>query len=392
MYHSVHHFTPPSATPSFPSDPELTPSTHHQRSRASWKAVIYHNIAHVVRVVLSTLEVYDDDYDADREDREGATSSSQKAPTTPATATSSLPSATSTSSPGPPAPYGVTNAKPPTPTPRSPVQQSLAQLRLRLSPLVALEASLAHRLSGARPGDPAPTTLSATDVAHLPHPSRAPPRDTLVVRPGWQSRAGGPSEEAAQATLDAQDRRNDANVLIADASTVLQGVASDVTTLWNHPQVLALRDRRRLRFDDWADYFLSSVTRVAASDYVPTIEDVLRARIQTIGVEEHVLRVPATLGRSGTTWRIHDVGGARGQRAAWIPFFEDSAAIIFLAPVSAFDQWLDEDPRTNRLDDSMKLFDMVCRSPILARTVLVLFLNKIDVLKRKLDAGTRVAK
>lgn len=37
-------------------------------------------------------------------------------------------------------------------------------------------------------------------------------------------------------------------------------------------------------------------------------------------------------------WNLYDVGGARGQRHTWVPYFDDANAIIFLAPVSAFDQ------------------------------------------------------
>jgi hypothetical protein len=101
-----------------------------------------------------------------------------------------------------------------------------------------------------------------------------------------------------------------------------------------------------------------------------------------------------------------------------------------LAPVSAFDQvgasplraprrvltratqWLDEEPKMNRLDDSMKLFDWLCANPMLANATIILFLSarsprrlpvraltpararadKIDVLAKKLAAGVPVAK
>lgn len=35
--------------------------------------------------------------------------------------------------------------------------------------------------------------------------------------------------------------------------------------------------------------------------------------------------------------------------AAWVPFFDNMNAIIFLAPISAFDEVLAEDPSVNRL-------------------------------------------
>lgn len=52
----------------------------------------------------------------------------------------------------------------------------------------------------------------------------------------------------------------------------------------------------------------------------------------------------------GTVWRIYDVGGARSHRFTWAPFFDDVDAVLFLAPVSAFDQTLSEDRDVNRCE------------------------------------------
>ena len=55
-----------------------------------------------------------------------------------------------------------------------------------------------------------------------------------------------------------------------------------------------------------------------------------------MGVAEHTFEVP--LHGKSVTWHLYDVGGARGQRHTWIPYFDDANAIIFVAPISAFDQ------------------------------------------------------
>jgi hypothetical protein len=44
----------------------------------------------------------------------------------------------------------------------------------------------------------------------------------------------------------------------------------------------------------------------------------------------------------------------------------------------------------NRLEDSLGLWKVVCRSPLLARAALVLLLNKRDVLARTLADGVPV--
>lgn len=44
------------------------------------------------------------------------------------------------------------------------------------------------------------------------------------------------------------------------------------------------------------------------------IDDVLRARLKTVGVSEYRCEMEAVAGReSGTEWRIVDVGGSRSQ-------------------------------------------------------------------------------
>lgn len=50
--------------------------------------------------------------------------------------------------------------------------------------------------------------------------------------------------------------------------------------------------------------------------------DVLKARLKTTGVVEHTF-VINTGHSKGVQWRIYDVGGARGQRQAWAPYFDD---------------------------------------------------------------------
>jgi len=77
-------------------------------------------------------------------------------------------------------------------------------------------------------------------------------------------------------------------------------------------------------------------------------------------------------------------------RQTWVPYFDSVNAIIFLAPVSCFDERLLEDPSVNRLEDSFLLWGAVCKSKLLQGTTLILFLNKCDILKRKLKSGIRV--
>jgi hypothetical protein len=68
------------------------------------------------------------------------------------------------------------------------------------------------------------------------------------------------------------------------------------------------------------------------------------------------------------------------------------AYLIFekVSPVSVFDQRLEEDSSVNRFEDSILLWTAICSSPLLVKTQLILFLNKCDLLRRKLKRGVKV--
>jgi hypothetical protein len=46
----------------------------------------------------------------------------------------------------------------------------------------------------------------------------------------------------------------------------------------------------------------------------------------------------------------------------------------------------------NRIDDSLQLWTLICTNKLLRDAALILLLNKVDLLKSKLEAGARVRK
>jgi len=171
---------------------------------------------------------------------------------------------------------------------------------------------------------------------------------------------------------------------------VLNRCAPAMTDLWRDPRVRQRLAEKRIRLEESSGFYLDEIDRVTAKMYFPTDEDVLKARLKTNGVIEHTFSLPRNSEFRGVEWKIYDVGGARQQRQAWPPYFDDVNAIIFLAPISAFDQVLAEDPMVNRLEDSLLLWQYVISNKLLATVNIVLFLNKCDLLKRKLESGVRL--
>ncbi|CAI5450043.1 unnamed protein product [Caenorhabditis angaria] len=127
-----------------------------------------------------------------------------------------------------------------------------------------------------------------------------------------------------------------------------------------------------------APHFLSSVDRIASNDYKPTEQDILLSRIKTTGIVEVKFQM------KNVDFRVFDVGGQRSERKKWIHCFEDVNAIIFIAAISEYDQVLFEDETTNRMIESMRLFESICNSRWFINTSMILFLNKKDLFAEKI--------
>jgi guanine nucleotide-binding protein G(o) subunit alpha len=78
------------------------------------------------------------------------------------------------------------------------------------------------------------------------------------------------------------------------------------------------------------------------------------------------------------------VGGQRSERKKWIHCFEDVTAIIFCVALSEYDQVLYEDESTNRMHESLRLFDSICNNKWFVNTSIILFLNKKDLFQDKI--------
>ncbi|GBP13829.1 G protein alpha o subunit [Eumeta japonica] len=143
--------------------------------------------------------------------------------------------------------------------------------------------------------------------------------------------------------------------------------------------------------------FLDDLDRLGAKDYQPTEQDILRTRVKTTGIVEvhfsfknlnfnefHIYKTLNETWRLCLYSRLFDVGGQRSERKKWIHCFEDVTAIIFCVAMSEYDQVLHEDETTNRMQESLKLFDSICNNKWFTDTSIILFLNKKDLFEEKI--------
>ncbi|KAH9948058.1 G-alpha-domain-containing protein [Amylocystis lapponica] len=359
--------------------------------RTSWRTVILLNLVRSINTILDVLA--EEIVAAGPAKRPPTSLSSLDSPTSP-TPSERPHSAADGVSPGRHDPLEFSNTH--------------ALLKLRLAPLRRVEADLKVVLGAASveiasnaPGPAEPLMVASPfDMAH-DGGSRA---DELCVRShrSWRdaltrprrgngfgrrnrSGSGGAVGPCARGTPDE----------LADTTKVIAGCKDDMVALWNDEVVRAMLRRRRIRLEETPGFFLDDIERIASRTYEPSDDDVVRARLRTLGVQEYNIvfenQKPSDMLMS-KEWTIYDVGGSRTSRAAWLPYFEDINAILFLAPISCFDELLAEDRRVNRLEDTWMLWKSIVRSKLLTRCTIILFLNKYDLLQKKLKSGVLARK
>lgn len=139
-------------------------------------------------------------------------------------------------------------------------------------------------------------------------------------------------------------------------------------------------------------YFLDQIDAISDESYIPTDQDILRCRRRTTNVKkvEFEATIPKKYGHGIQEFWMFDVGGQRGERRKWFSVFAGIDAVLFLAATNGFDAVLREDSTVNRLQEALDLFRDVWNSKYLRGSGMILFLNKQDLLKEKVERGFKI--
>ncbi|KAG5645581.1 hypothetical protein DXG03_005719 [Asterophora parasitica] len=148
----------------------------------------------------------------------------------------------------------------------APQNRELRRIRLGLSPLLFIEQNVMQLIS---PGS---------------HNHR-----DLCVRPGCNWKAMLKARSEVPHDDDSRRKRRSKNPMQkeTDPTSVLAASRDDILVLWNDPNVRAVLKKRGVRMEEMPGFFLDDLERIAAANYQPTDCDIMRARIRTLGVEEH---------------------------------------------------------------------------------------------------------
>ncbi|KAG8916116.1 hypothetical protein FRC00_000575, partial [Tulasnella sp. 408] len=288
--------------------------------RDSWKAIVYLNLVKSVRKMLDAISVDDGDTFSD-DDPTGSPTASR------GNSKDALRSGTPISF--------FPNEDPNSRVSTDDTYAQFAAIKLRLSPLAVAEEQLIRRLAG--PGEeeatqfgswaPHPAASSTSRIKEVFVRSSSNWKRGLFSGAGAKGRENGSGAEAGERKSAEKD----------DPFSIVNACRDDMVALWKDQSVQSILRRKGIRLEEMPGFYLNDIPRITSKNYSPSNQDVLNARLKTIGVVEHLFQLENG-GEKGVDWRIFDVGGHRDQRQTWAPFFDDVNAIIFLAPISAFDQ------------------------------------------------------
>lgn len=162
--------------------------------------------------------------------------------------------------------------------------------------------------------------------------------------------------------------------------TQRQEIEDAITHLWKDDGIQRTWDlKSKFQIQDSAAHFFKHINRITEPNYTPTDQDVLLARIRTTGIVDQEFEI------KNNRFQVYDVGGQRNERKKWIHCFDGVTGVIFLAALSAYDQTLYEDDKTNRMKEALDLFKQICNSRWFADASMILFLNKQDLFKEKVQ-------
>ncbi|PPQ74650.1 hypothetical protein CVT24_003835 [Panaeolus cyanescens] len=224
--------------------------------------------------------------------------------------------------------------RPPRALPRLKFTDTHRVLRMKLAPLTNVQHTLEQRLGTASIEQ---HTTSVNTAAPFDQPVSSSRRGhqefSINSSNGWKSalekfrtfRNGAPASPTSK--QENGSLNSGASIMRTkdteeDIAEVIASCREDIKALWDDDIVRETLNRRKVRLEDAPGFFINDTDRIANRDYQPTDDDVIRARLRTLGVQEY--RFIFDHGRTmGQEWRIYDVGGTRSSRGAWYPYFDD---------------------------------------------------------------------
>jgi len=170
-----------------------------------------------------------------------------------------------------------------------------------------------------------------------------------------------------------------------------ESFSNSVSKMWDSPvfqSVNANSTEHQLQITNMP-YLMENMTNYLNEEYVPTNEDLLKARQRTTGANE------ISFMREKNAWTLIDLGGQFCEREKWIKYLgelqdvddvtaKSPLAFIAFIALDEFDVASNEDTTKTKFVLSMEVIKKFAQIKEAEFLVPIIFLNKVDLFKEKL--------
>ncbi|KAL0576691.1 hypothetical protein V5O48_005290 [Marasmius crinis-equi] len=167
-------------------------------------------------------------------------------------------------------------------------------LKLRLGPLRRIQTDLERRLgsSAVEPHFTSVHTAAPFDNSTSPDTGslRRPNEFYIHSNNGWKTALDKVKTSIRPARADiASGSLRKMRSVDDEISEVIAGCRDDMKAIWEDATIREMLARTKTRLEDSPGFFLNDIDRIAVSDYKPIDDDIIRARLRTLGVQEYRL-------------------------------------------------------------------------------------------------------
>mmetsp|Transcript_17952 Transcript_17952/g.19990 ORF Transcript_17952/g.19990 Transcript_17952/m.19990 type:complete len:356 (-) Transcript_17952:175-1242(-) len=134
------------------------------------------------------------------------------------------------------------------------------------------------------------------------------------------------------------------------------------------------------------NHYIAQFETVLDTNYVPTDEDIVKCKQRTVGISRSRFK------RDKLVWEVIDAGGQPVERKKWDRILEEEIrAVIYVVAVNEFDvpdKWLgsaEDEQKKMRVETALETWKKVITDNGDHLDNVILFINKIDILKEKLS-------
>jgi hypothetical protein len=166
----------------------------------------------------------------------------------------------------------------------SPLTPEHLQLKTRLSPLFQMEEVLLAKLSPENPTQPPSIAHLTCSEGGAKHQLKELSVNSAIL---WNGVFTKLISESGWFTSEGERQVDWDDPASTDPEVVLNACSENIQRLWADPTIKAILNNQKLRIEEMPGFFLDSLDRVTAPKYIPTDEDIIRARLKTHGVFEH---------------------------------------------------------------------------------------------------------